>query len=138
MNWQYSFILFILTVNIAYAGDRELSEDTIINSVSYDWNDDGKLDRAVLVISEDIPGEADLLIYLSDKSEDNLILSIEKKSFVWKGTVWGVPSSLQINNDGLLFVTEVNDAIGRWYWSRKVFVSYLNKRFVVTGFTLHY
>ncbi len=111
--------------------------ERVISSVTLDFNNDAKKDRALLVENDD--QDADLMIWLSSddpKSDrDMMRLALVKKSIVTAGPMWGQEPSLVVNGKGSLLVKSQNMAIGRSKWERALTVAYRNGEFQVVGFT---
>ena len=108
----------------------------VLSVVTSDWNDDGGMDRAVLV-EPSAPDEDDagLYLYLSGESPNDLKLALFKPNFIWSGSLWGTLPSLALNKAKSLEIRSMNEGIGRHRWSRTLTVAYRNKAFVVAGYT---
>ena len=125
---------FTLYHHPVHASDNTVRPERVLSVVTADWNDDGAFDRALLIASETEPDQVDLLVYLSESS-DNMRLAASKKNIVWRGTMWGTQPALEIAGRGSLVITSANEAIGRNRWIRKLTVVYRDKAFVVAGYT---
>ena len=62
-----------------HANDNTVRPERVLSVVTADWNSDGSFDRALLIASETEPDQADLLVYLSE-STDNMRLAVSKKN----------------------------------------------------------
>jgi hypothetical protein len=97
-------------------------------------NNDGSMDRAVLVNNAD-ETSVDLLIYLGEDGAHQMKLALNKPEIAWTGAMWGqLPSLEKTNKDSLLIKSE-NSAIGRDRWSQKLTVAYRNNEFILAGYT---
>ncbi len=120
----------------ARAAELTVRPDRVLAVVTADWNGDGSFDRALLLASDKESDEVDLLIYLSASDKPNdLRLAVQKRSIAWRGAMWGTQPSLEVNERKSLIIHSANDAIGRGRWSRKLTVAYIDKTFVVAGYT---
>ena len=105
----------------------------VLSAVTLPFNNDGAMDRAVLVNSED---GADLYLYMADDTTPSSPkLALVKKSFVWSGGMWGSLPSLATNGKGSLIVKSENMAVGRNKWEQSLTVARRNGEFVVIGVT---
>ena len=105
----------------------------VLSAVTLPFNNDGAMDRAVLVNSED---GADLYLYLaSDAPPVAPKLALVKKNFVWSGGMWGSLPSLSTNGKSSLIVKSENMAVGRNKWEQSLTVARRNGEFVVIGVT---
>ena len=77
------------------------ARNAILSVVTADWNNDGSFDRALLIASETEPDQADLLVYLSE-STDNMRLAVSKKNIAWRGAMWGTQLALEFTGRGSL------------------------------------
>ncbi len=114
------------------AQQAAIQPQTVISAVTGDWNNDGGMDRAVLVDNGD--DGADLLIYLSD-GDNNMKLASSAKSFVWNGAVWGTLPQLQLSSSGGLQVHAENTGSGRDHWDQVYNLSLRDGKMVVAGLT---
>ena len=117
-----------------HANDNTVRPERVLSVVTADWNSDGSFDRALLIASETEPDQADLLVYLSE-STDNMRLAVSKKNIAWRGAMWGTQPALELTGRGSLVIIAANEAIGRNRWTRKLTVVYRDKSFVVVGYT---
>jgi hypothetical protein len=101
--------------------------------VNADWNEDGRFDKALLVINPADSSQADLYLYLS--SEKGLILDAYIPALVWQGEMFGTQPYLDVNARGSLLVQSQNDAIGRNRWHETITVTYREGQFVIAGYT---
>jgi hypothetical protein len=106
----------------------------VLSVVTLDMNNDGSMDRAVLVNNAD-ETSVDLLIYLGEDGAHQMKLALNKPEIAWTGAMWGqLPSLEKTNKDSLLIKSE-NSAIGRDRWSQKLTVAYRNNEFILAGYT---
>lgn len=106
----------------------------VVSVVTLDMNNDGSMDRAVLVNNAD-ETSVDLLIYLGEDGAHQMKLALNKPEIAWTGAMWGqLPSLERTNKDSLLIKSE-NSAIGRDRWSQKLTVAYRNNEFILAGYT---
>ena len=108
----------------------------VVSVVTLDMNNDGSMDRAVLVNNTN-PDETavDLLIYLGEDGAHQMKLALNKPAIAWTGAMWGQLPSLESNNKDSLLIKSENSAIGRDRWSQTLTVAYRNNEFVVAGYT---
>lgn len=118
---------------LAAAAPQAVKPENVLSVVTADWNDDGGMDRALLVRNED---DADLYIFLSDDSGTDLKLAAYAKAFSWAGSMWGtLPELSAPAGKASLQVVSQNDAVGRDRWTQTLTLAYRNKAFVVAGYT---
>jgi hypothetical protein len=104
----------------------------VLDVLTADWNDDGGMDRAVLVEVEE---GADLYTYLSSDSSGMLFNTLAK-AVVWNGGMWGnLPSLEQAKNSRSFYLHSRNEAIGRHRWHEKLTISVRDNKFVIAGYT---
>lgn len=110
--------------------------ERVISSVSFDFNEDGAPDRALLVEADNA---ADLYIYQSvdDPVTHNAALKLVfyKKEIAYSGGVFGQLPSLEINERGSLKIKSENVSIGRNRWTQILTVGYRANQFTVLGVT---
>ncbi len=115
----------------AQAQQPDIAPETVLSAVTGDWNNDGSMDRAVLVEDED---GADLLVYLSD-GDNGKVLASSAKDFVWSGAIWGTLPELRLGTSGGLQVHAENDGVGRNRWDQVYSLAYRDGKMVVAGLT---
>lgn len=113
-------LISIIACSSAMAGAKQLG------AVYYDWDKDGKKDKAVLLQND---SDADLYISTS-----------QGKQFVAKAIVTsepdiGDPAHLEISKTGGIIVEFSHMGIGRGKREGKVTIAYRNDNFVISGFT---
>ena len=133
---KWFFCLLMLAAS-AFA-QTDISGDTfaarhVWDVVNADWNEDGRFDKALLVINPDDSSQADLYLYLS--SEKGLLLDTYAPAVAWQGAMFGTQPSLDINPRGSLLIHSQNDAIGRNRWNETITVAYRAGEFVIAGYT---
>lgn len=116
---------------VALAQPATIQPQTVLSAVTGDWNNDGSMDRAILVANDD--DGADLLVYLSDG--DSMKLNGYAKSFVWDGEVWGTLPQLQLSASGALQVHAENTGSGRDHWEQVYNLTLRDGKMVVAGMT---
>lgn len=129
------FCCLLLMCSGAFA---QVSGDTfaarhIWDVVNADWNEDGRFDKALLVINPDDSSQADLYLYLS--TEKGLVLDTYAPAVAWLGKMFGTQPDLDINARGSLLIHSQNDAIGRNRWSETITVAYRAGEFVIAGYS---
>ncbi|MEN9434646.1 MAG: hypothetical protein RLZZ422_2235 [Pseudomonadota bacterium] len=120
-------------------GAAQAAEDTVkaanvIDALTADWNDDGSMDRAVLVANPETD-QADLYMYVGGDAANSFNLEVLKKELVWSGAMWGTLPSLELSGKNSLLVKSANEAIGRNRWNQTLTIAYRNSNFVLAGFT---
>lgn len=115
------------------AENHLISPGNVLGVVNGDWNNDGGMDRAILVAPTKIDNDVGLYIYLEENN--NPKLEVFKPNLVWSGSFWGSTPSLKITAAGSLQVVSQNQAIGRYRWSKTLTIAYRNGNFVVAGYT---
>ncbi|WP_020560053.1 hypothetical protein [Thiofilum flexile] len=124
--------LGLMTVNVQAA--EEIIASDVLAALTADWNDDGSMDRAVLVNNRETD-QADLYLYLGGEVANDFKLAILKKDIAWVGSMWGTLPSLELSGKNSLLVKSANEAIGRNRWNQTITLAYRNNNFVVAGFT---
>jgi hypothetical protein len=112
------------------AQEVQVSPSAVISVITTDWNDDGRMDRAVLYDG----GEEDaaLAIYLTG-DDFQFGLAALNPNLVWFGS-WGQIPSLSLTEDGALKVTSMNIGIGRNRWQMDLTIGFEGGDFVVTNY----
>lgn len=101
-----------------------------ISVATGDWNQDKRLDAAVLMKNKDM---VELYIFLATKK--GLQPFIYKKDIVWTGTMGGTVPYLKAKGRGSLLINSENDSVGRNRWQQTLTISYRDKNFIVGGYT---
>ena len=128
-------LIFLTASVVANETDEHLVDPgKVLGFVIGDWNDDGGMDRAILVAPDNEDDDVGLYIYLQD-DDNSSQLELYKPNLVWSGAMWGNMPSLSVTSSGSLQVLSQNQAIGRSRWSQKLTVAYRNNHFVVAGYT---
>ncbi len=130
-------ILLLCSANYSIANEAEehrINPANVLGVVIGDWNNDGGMDRAILVAPENEDHDVGLYIYLHDDANGSQ-LEIFKPNLVWSGAMWGSTPSLGVNSSGSLQVLSQNQAIGRHRWLQKLTIAYRNGHFLVAGYT---
>lgn len=110
--------------------------ELVLSVTTADWNNDGSVDRALLVRNED---NADLFIYLSTGPDASLQLAAYEKGFAWTGILFGtLPQLALTSNPAALQLISENDAVGRDRWKQALTLVYRDKTFLVAGYTFDY
>jgi hypothetical protein len=118
----------------AYADQVLVPPETVIGSLTADWNDDGRPDRAILL--EDLSkGTATLLIYLSQPGDAPMQKVVHNAEIATVGGMWGQQPALSLSKAGSLIVTSMNESIGRTRWEINLTIAYRMQHFVVAGYT---
>ncbi len=126
------FLSLTVTSLPAMADSHMVEPTSVLSVVSSDWNEDGSMDRALLIDTGNDDG-ADLHIYLDVDNEDRT--TIIKGGFAWRGLMWGQQATLSLNEQQSLVVHTQNTGIGRNAWEQKVIIAWRNEQFVVAGYT---
>ncbi|CAA6802931.1 MAG: Unknown protein [uncultured Thiotrichaceae bacterium] len=128
-------LLTFLSSNVSLAKTNmppHIHGEDLVGFLMEDFNDDGALDKAVLVRGNE---DVDLYIYLSDDSGE-MKLVVYNSGIVWSGIMYGtVPSLTQHPKTKSIILEAGNQAIGRGRWIQKLTISYRDDEFVVSGFT---
>jgi hypothetical protein len=119
-------LMLLIAVNFAAYAQKS----NVLSKVTGDWNQDKKLDAAVLMKHD---GLVELYIFLGS-SQSQLQQALYKKEIAWMGTMEGATPYLESRKGSLLILSE-NDSIGRHRWSQVLTVAYRNKIFVMGGYT---
>lgn len=118
--------------------------ESIVSSLSADFDGDGKDDFVTLIKDSDDDDYVHLEIQFSQLGELNqpsqhqlqneTSENAEKNDFIWHGKSAGMEASLNINKRGSLEVLSQNSSIGRNRWSKKMTLAVRDKHFIVAGF----
>lgn len=108
-----------------------VAPDKVLSAAVADWNDDGTMDRAVLIGGD---SDADLLIYLSD-GDNGLKAAAYAPGLVFSGAMAGTFADLQLSPQGGLQVHSENGAVGRDRWDQILTLAWRDGQFVVAGVT---
>jgi len=128
-------LIFLPGLGVASeAENHRIDPGKIVSFIIGDWNNDGGLDRAILVAPENEDHDVGLYIFFQGDANDSA-LEIFKPNLVWSGSLGGTMPSLSITPSGSLQVSSQNQAIGRSRWAQKLTIAYRNKHFVVAGYT---
>ena len=130
-----SFPLLASTSFASTAEDHRIDPANVLSVITNDWNNDGGMDRAVLVAPEDRDDDVGLYLYLSDDASPPPQLNIFKPNLAWSGAMWGTIPRLALGKSGSIEVFSMNEAIGRNRWTQKLTIAYRNNAFVVAGYT---
>lgn len=123
-----------LALQSVQAADEMVRAGDVIDALTADWNDDGSMDRAILVTNKETD-QADLYLYVGGEAANEFKLDIVRKDAVWVGGMWGTLPSLELSKKGSLLIKSANEAIGRNRWNQTITVAYRNNNFVAAGFT---
>ncbi|MCK5872029.1 MAG: hypothetical protein KAG26_04305 [Methylococcales bacterium] len=128
LNAKPILCLTVLLMSIApltYA-----KKSNTISVATGDWNQDKRLDAAVLMKNK---GVVELYIFLA--TQKGLQPLAYKKDIVWTGTMDGTEPYLKAKGRGSLLINSENDSVGRNRWQKTLTVSYRDKNFMVGGYT---
>jgi hypothetical protein len=125
--------LFLISTP-AHAGQLLVAPETVIGSITADWNDDGGPDRAIL-IEDPSKDDATLLIYLSQPGDTPMQKVVHNAAIAFAGGMWGQKPALSLSQAGSLIVTSMNESMGRTRWEAKLTIAYRDQHFVVSGYT---
>lgn len=123
-----------LALQNVQAADEMVRAGDVIDALTADWNDDGSMDRAILVTNKETD-QADLYLYVGGEAANEFKLDLVRKDAVWVGGMWGTLPSLELSKKGSLLIKSANEAIGRDRWNQTITVAYRNNNFVAAGFT---
>ncbi len=129
------FFALLLLPALAHAETR-LEPWQVIGTVTADWNDDGRQDRAILGYDPD-GMVTTLSLYLGDDT-GGFTLTAELVDEIWMGSLWGMQPDLSLDDDGTLVVSSRNIALGRGRWEDTLRVGYDGSDFIVTGYSTDY
>lgn len=131
-----SAVLTLTAAPALAAPPAPVALEKVLSAVVGDWNDDGSMDRAVLIDDPD-NSSADLAIYTSD-GEQKLKAAGFAHDIAFAGAMFGSMPQLRIDDKhkGALQVYSENTAVGRDKWERTMTLAYRNGQFVVAGLTL--
>lgn len=114
---------------------HRINPANVLSVVTNDWNNDGGMDRAVLVAPDNQDDDAGLYLYLSDSASPPPQLNIFKPNLAWSGVLWGTIPRLALGKSGSIEVHSMNESIGRNRWTQKLTIAYRKGAFVVAGYT---
>ena len=127
-------LLALLLLPTMVAAGPMIDPARALSVATADWNGDGLADRAVLVESEADETAAELFIALGSSSGLGFQHVAHADAIVWRGAMWGQQPYLEMRDEAL-FITSLNDSIGRNRWKLELSVLYRNEEFVVSGFS---
>lgn len=129
-------IPLLATSSYAETADKHLiNPANVLSVITNDWNNDGGMDRAILVAPDNEDDDVGLYLYLSDDASPPPLLNIFKPNLAWSGSLWGTTPRLALGKSGSLEVHSMNESIGRNRWTQKLTIAYRNGAFVVAGYT---
>lgn len=123
---------FIAGPVMAQTAPSTIAPENVLSAAVADWNDDGTMDRAILVDNGD--AAADLFVYLSD-GDNGLKLAAYAPGLVFSGSMAGTLADLQLSPQGGLQVHSENGAVGRDRWDQVLTLAWRKDQFVVAGVT---
>jgi len=131
-KFTYKFLAMLIIILSTISSITYAKESNVLSAVAGDWNQDERLDAAVLMKNDDI---AELYIFLADK-KNQLQTVLYKKDIVWMGSMEGAIPYLEPKEKGgsLLIISE-NDSIGRHRWFQILTAAYREKTFMIGGYT---
>ncbi|MGZ3305984.1 MAG: hypothetical protein ACXU8U_09000, partial [Asticcacaulis sp.] len=126
-----------VTTPVSAGTPVSIPPEKVLSAITGDWNDDGSLDRAVLIDDED-NSSADLAIYTSD-GDQKLKLGAFAHDIAFSGAIFGSMPQLRIDekHKGALQVYSENTGVGRDKWERTMTLAFRKGQFVVAGLTLN-
>jgi hypothetical protein len=120
------------TIEAAEKNSPESIEHKVVSVVTADWNNDKRIDSAVLLKSGD---QVDLYIYFGNATaNERMVLTVTKKNIVWSGALDGTLPHLSVDKTEGLLIHSENDAIGRDRWHQQLNVNYRDNDFLVSGY----
>jgi len=127
------FVVFTSYVSVAKSNmPPHIHPEDLVGFLMEDFNNDGALDKAVLVQGNE---DVDLYIYLSDDS-GQMKLAVYNSGIVWSGIMYGtIPTLSQHPETKSILLEAGNQAIGRGRWMQTLTISYRDNVFIVSGFT---
>lgn len=129
MSNKTRLLLFIILLFFSLS----VKAETILSSLSFDWNLDGELDKATLIQSKQFDDQADLVITLSYGNGDKSTTWVAD-SIAWYGVSPGTSVSLSLNIRGSIVISSGNSSIGRGRWTRDLVVAHRHNELVIAGF----
>ncbi len=129
-------IVGLIAASLGAARAQSPGFENVLAAASLDFDNDGAMDRAVLVRGDE---SADLYLYLGDADPSappgKMKLALVKKDFIFSGLMWGTLPTLSVTDKGSLVVRAENSAIGRNKWSMALTVALRSGEFLVLGLT---
>ncbi len=117
------------------AGDHMKKLESVVSEISYDWNNDGIPDKAVLIANPTNDrydeGNIDFQMFLSETNNKYRQIILNNIS----GNARQPKLSLNKKNSLVLAQNNENVGAGNWYWYEKIIFSYRNKQLIISGYT---
>jgi hypothetical protein len=127
-NLQSPVVLALILMSVMPLSQAKKPQT--ISVVTGDWNQDKRLDAAVLMKNKDA---VELYVFLAEPK--GLRQFAYHKDIVWTGTMEGTQPYLQATGRGSLLINSENDSVGRNRWQQTLTVSYRDQQFMVAGYT---
>ncbi len=131
-KFTYKFLTMLIIILSTISSITYAKESNVLSAVAGDWNQDQRLDAAVLMKNKEV---VELYIFLADK-KNQLQTVLYKKDIVWMGSMEGTMPYLKPKKKGssLLIMSE-NDSVGRHRWFQILTAAYRENTFMIGGYT---
>jgi hypothetical protein len=131
-KFTYKFLAPLIIILSTISSITYAKESNVLSAIAGDWNQDKRLDAAVLMKNNDI---VEIYIFLADK-KNKLQTVLYKKDIVWMGSMEGTQPYLEAKEKrGSLLIMAGNDSIGRNRWFQILTTAYREKTFMISGYT---
>lgn len=132
-KFTYKFLATLIITLSMMSSMTYAKESNVLSVIAGDWNQDKRLDAAVLMKNKN--DVVEIYIFLADK-KNQLQTVLYKKDIVWMGSMEGTFPYLESKKKGgsLLIMSE-NDSIGRHRWFQILTMAYREKTFMIGGYT---
>ncbi|MDQ7070035.1 MAG: hypothetical protein Q9M48_04720 [Rhodobacterales bacterium] len=127
---RFLILIFGLLPTFAQAQSVTVTPETTLSQVDADLNNDGIIDRAILLRLKESE-DASLIIW---NGPDFVQPAVSTDDIIWAGGLGQIPH-LQLAENGSLQIVSMNISIGRDRWEQTLTIAYRKGRYLLAGFT---
>lgn len=131
--------LAVASTITAVAAAPPIAPDQVLDVATGDWNRDGRLDVAMIAVTD--RDEMDIGLYVYFRDERDPEFGLLELALAVPDALWGDdnrPPTIRGLENGSIALTERNFAIGREHWELTRTVAWRGGAFVVAGYRFDY